>query len=145
MRSFKSSLFLKSFSKEDRRDFEFYKAIFAKNFPLFSHAENKGSKIPKVLHFIWLGPKPFPQESVKNLQSWKNYHPNWVINLDHSIDECPIEGMQKHLVEEFPFVKAGPFIKKTKNYAEQSDLLRYEILFRKEACISTMMSNATIL
>jgi mannosyltransferase OCH1-like enzyme len=30
--------------------------------------------IPKILHQIWVGPKPIPQD---NINSWLNFHPDW--------------------------------------------------------------------
>lgn len=121
------------FSKKDRSEFEFYKDVFSKQFPLLARSRETNYKIPQVIHFIWLGPKPFPAESVKNVASWKLYHPSWVMKFwTDSVDRpCPIEGMEKHLVSEVAFTKSGHFIEKTKNYAEQSDLLRYEILFHE--------------
>lgn len=36
-------------------------------------------KIPKIIHFIWVGTKPFPFD--KNIKIWKSYHSDWKFNL----------------------------------------------------------------
>src|SRR5690348_10912675 len=38
-------------------------------------------KIPPVIHFIWLGPKHFPPESVENVRSWIAHNPEWTVKL----------------------------------------------------------------
>jgi mannosyltransferase OCH1-like enzyme len=89
--------------------------------------------IPKVLHFIWLGPRPFPDKSILNLKSWQDLHPKWKMNFwtDSKERPLPIAGMKLRLLQE-GFL--GPFRKlfsSTQNWAEKSDLLRYMILFRE--------------
>lgn len=111
--------------------------IFAKNYQqksrlLFFHLPNV-YRIPHVFHFIWLGPKAFPEESVENLKAWKALHPDWKMNFwtDNPERPCPIDGMEKHLVEEVPFSQLKPYLEKTKNWGEKADLIRYEILYHQ--------------
>jgi len=117
-------------SQKDQEDLQFYKSIFEKNNKADTHAK-MDQKIPKTLHFIWLGPNSFPENSKKNLLSWRELHPGWVMKFwtDHPERGTPIPNMALCSISNIPFSKVGQFIFKTQNYGEQSDLLRYEILF----------------
>lgn len=33
--------------------------------------------IPKVLHYCWFGPKPYPQKVIKCIESWRKYLPEY--------------------------------------------------------------------
>lgn len=120
-------------SNEDVAELQFYKGNFIKNIHLLSATDAKEVRIPKVIHVIWLGPKAFPTSSIKNLQLWKKFHPDWLFKFWTDFNErpCPIEGMEKHIIKDSDFEKLGRFYHQSKNYAEKSDLLRYEILFRE--------------
>ena len=90
------------------------------------------ARIPKVLHCIWLGPKAFPESSVKIMKSWVKYHPNWAFKFwtdrqrqppCHRFEVCLLEG------NEMPHLQK--FYDQAENWGEKSDYLRYEILFRE--------------
>ena len=68
--------------------------------------------IPKILHMIWIGPKPFPYEA--NLQKYIELHPEWKINLwtDSNL----------------PRLRNRKIYKSIPIYAAKADLLRIEIL-----------------
>jgi len=68
--------------------------------------------IPKILHMIWIGPKPFPYEA--NLQKYIELHPEWKINLwtDSNL----------------PRLRNRKIYKSIPIYAARADLLRIEIL-----------------
>ena len=74
--------------------------------------------IPKVIHQIWFGGNAIPQNYKYYLETWKKYHPNWTIKIWTE---------KEYFAEKFSsmdlFVKARTF-------AEQSDIARYEILYR---------------
>ncbi len=108
-----------------------YKKLFDKN---SSRLENwpRGEKIPKVVHFIWVGPKPFPEESVRNVKMWIDMHPSWKFKFwtdNNRAAPCP--GMEVLNAEEFPFLKLKRCYDLTQNYGEKSDVLRFEILFQE--------------
>jgi hypothetical protein len=89
-------------------------------------------KIPAVIHFIWLGPRPFPPESVKHVRSWIANNPGWKIKFWTDRDrEPPCDEMEKVLIKDFPLSKLGECYELSQNWGEKSDLLRYEILFRE--------------
>jgi hypothetical protein len=96
------------------------------------HTEEGAFKIPAVIHFIWLGPRPFPPESVENVRTWIGKNPGWKVKFWTDLDrDPPCDGMEKALVHEFPFSKLGESFEQSQNWGEKSDLLRYEILFRE--------------
>lgn len=37
------------------------------------------SKIPKKIHYIWIGGNPLPEEFQKNIDTWKKYNPDYEI------------------------------------------------------------------
>ncbi len=117
-------------TNEDRRRIKLYKALYDKNFPCAHPNDFSEIHIPHVIHFIWLGPKDFPDTSIKNLESWKAWHPGWKIKLwtDRQRD-LSMQGVEQALVEKDNFPLVGDFVNKTSNYGEKSDLLRYEILY----------------
>ncbi len=42
-------------------------------------------KIPKKIHYIWVGGKPLPEEFEKNIETWKKYNPDYeIIRWDES-------------------------------------------------------------
>lgn len=68
--------------------------------------------IPKILHMIWIGPKPFPFS--KNLERYVELHPEWEVKLwtDSNL----------------PKIRNRKIYKSIPIYAAKADLLRIEIL-----------------
>lgn len=77
----------------------------------------KITKIPKVIHQIWLG-SPFPEKYKAFAQSWKENHPDWEYRLWTDKDVPGFKLENKALYDA------------ATNYGEKSDILRYEILYR---------------
>ena len=71
--------------------------------------------IPKILHFIWLGPIPVP----RSIQTWKNMHPNWKIML-WTEEKLKEKYMVNRLIYDLP----------NKKYNQKSDVVRFELLYR---------------
>lgn len=74
-------------------------------------------KIPKILHQIWLGSE-FPEESKEYRQSFIEKHPDWTYIL-WTEKEIESFGLEKY-----------ELYQQSTNYGEQSDIARYEILYR---------------
>ncbi len=76
--------------------------------------------IPSVVHLIWLGSPP-PEVVHLVMASWKKYHPQWEIKL-----------WTEKEVENFAWSTpySENFFKQGKNWAEKSDILRFEILYQ---------------
>ncbi|NGX47042.1 MAG: Subversion of eukaryotic traffic protein A [Chlamydiae bacterium] len=89
-------------------------------------------KIPKVIHFIWLGPQPFPPQSVENIRSWLAYHPDWKIKFWTDRERLPpCNDMEVCLVDTFPFLFLRHCYEESENWGEKSDVLRFEILYQE--------------
>jgi inositol phosphorylceramide mannosyltransferase catalytic subunit len=73
--------------------------------------------VPKILHQIWLGDTPLPEEFARYRETWVHHHPDW----DHRLwteDNLP-EGLRRPEVYE-----------RLRVPAERSDILRLELLWR---------------
>lgn len=115
----------------DLQTLERAKAIYTKN-KVAEWTQEGPFKIPLVIHFIWLGPRAFPPQSVENVRTWMKQNPGWKIKFWTDRDrEPPCEGMEKVLVKDFHFLKLGKCYEESQNWGEKSDLLRYEILFQE--------------
>jgi hypothetical protein len=116
---------------KDLNTLERTEALYQKN-KMAQYTQMGRFKIPTVLHFIWLGPRPFPPESVENVRTWIENNPGWTVKFWTDRDrELPCEGMEKVLVKDFSFFKLGHCFEESQNWGEKSDLLRYEILFQE--------------
>jgi len=73
--------------------------------------------IPKVFHRIWLGRKPMPEEFIAWGESWKRHHHGWQ--------------MKTWTEDNIPPLKNASFMDRCSCLAQQSDLVRYEILERE--------------
>lgn len=129
----KTTPFWKKMAPSDLKEVDFYKKLYLRHAALLKKRGSGQAKIPKVIHFIWLGPKEFPKTSIKNVQSWLKNHPDWVLKFwtDRVDRPCPIQEMQKHLISELALPMIGRFVDQTDNWGEKSDLLRCEILFKE--------------
>lgn len=89
-------------------------------------------KIPKVVHFIWLGPRSFPGESVKNIRTWMAKNPDWTFKFwtDRERDP-PCHGMETIVMKKYSFPLLGRCYEASENWGEKSDVLRFEILFHQ--------------
>src|ERR1700722_4591002 len=68
-------------TKEDFENLKFFKSLYDTKKMLVAGMSKRIFRVPKVVHFIWLGPKPFPRESVENVRSWIAKHPDWTIKF----------------------------------------------------------------
>ncbi|MBS0620540.1 MAG: hypothetical protein JSS61_03670 [Verrucomicrobia bacterium] len=116
---------------QDIDTLSFAKTLYLENAPLAESSEGP-HKIPPVVHFIWLGPKAFPPQSVENIRSWIAMHPDWKVKFWTDSDrEPPCTGMEKVSVNDFTFTKLKRCYDASQNWGEKSDLLRYEILLQE--------------
>ncbi|HSW72624.1 MAG TPA: glycosyltransferase [Chlamydiales bacterium] len=106
-----------------------YKDLYEKNKELQYQKLDSFHKIPSIVHFIWLGPKNFPLESIKNIRAWMELHPEFTFYFWTDRERpCPCPGMQRMMVQDFPFSRLKRCYDESPNYSEKSDFLRYEIL-----------------
>lgn len=117
---------------EDRDQIELFKKVYEQG---IRHRGVIGEQIPKILHFIWVGPKEFPKTSKFNVETWAKLHPGWRIKFwTDRIRPLPHPRMELIQISSSDFQTLADFYAESTNYAEKSDLLRYEIL-RKEGGI----------
>lgn len=113
------------------RDFEqldLYMDVYQKNKSLQFQPKDE-LRIPKVIHFIWLGPKNFPRNSIANIRSWVAHHPDWRFYFWTDRDRiAPVEGLEVRYVKDFSFRRLKDLYLESNNWGEKSDLLRLEIL-----------------
>lgn len=116
---------------EDHKNFDLYKKIYDQNKKYLTESSNQ-TLIPKTVHFIWVGPHPFPAGSVKNVTSWVDNHPDWTFKFwTDRPRSAPNAKMEVILINESHFSDLHDLYLGSKNFAEQSDLLRYEILLHE--------------
>ncbi|MGE0009503.1 MAG: glycosyltransferase family 32 protein [Candidatus Babeliales bacterium] len=99
-------------------------ALIMQQYYLFSNKQGaeqqhiQAHSIPKIIHQIWIGPYPFPQEAKKWQESWIKMHPDWEYKLWTNQD-----------VDQFDF-ENKIYFDQARNWGEKADILRYEILYR---------------
>ncbi len=113
-------------TSEDRRRLDEFKSLYQR-YRVQEKFSNR-QDIPKVLHWIWLGPKPFPKESIIRMQYWIKLHPGWTFKLwtDQVRSSLPIE-----VVISDPLAALGPLADcyfNSDNFGEKSEVLRLAVL-----------------
>ena len=82
------------------------------------HPSSFSSRLPRLIHQIWLGPNPLPVQAKAWADGWRGHHPGWHYQLWTDGDAAALD-----MVNRDAFDSAG-------NFAMKSDILRYELLFR---------------
>ncbi len=89
-------------------------------------------KIPKTVHFIWLGPRHFPASSVENVRTWMAQNPDWTFKFwTDRPRPAPCKGMEEIVITSYPFPYLGKYYALSENWGEKSDILRFEILYQE--------------
>jgi len=116
-------------TKDDGDQLAFYKNLYEKNkLEQFSDAQNY--KIPKIVHFIWIGPKNFPRESIKNIRTWISNHPDWEFIFWTDRDRpAPCNGMNVKFINDLKFNKLQQIYESATNWSQKADIITYEILY----------------
>ena len=73
------------------------------------------NKIPKILHQVWLGPSPIPEEFIRWRNEWKKLHPDWEYML-HTDNDVP-DDLKK-------------YIDTCSHYSSKSNILRLYVIFK---------------
>ncbi len=112
-----------------------YLQIFEKNFLTNKHLQyrkNSPKNIPRTLHFIWLGPREFPRDSIANIRSWVEKNPSfkYIFWTDRKREQVHPD-LEYRVFDEYPYSTLKEEYYLSNNYAERSDILRYEILFNE--------------
>lgn len=80
---------------------------------------NQKNKIPKIIHYIWLGPKPLDKLSEKCMKTWEKVLPDYEV-IRWNDEKC------KSIIENNDYAKQAYEAKK---YAFVSDYLRLYVLY----------------
>jgi hypothetical protein len=86
--------------------------------------------IPEIIHFIWLGPKEYPERSKRYLKSFYEKHPGWKIIVwsdrerEFSLKQIEIKRVDEILLREFKALYED-----SDNYGEKSDIVRLLVLY----------------
>lgn len=116
---------------QDWLDLNFYKNIYEKS-RHFQYESTSSFRIPKTIHAIWLGPRPFPIESIQNMRTWLAHHPDWDFCFWTDRERIPpCEGMRIRLVQNFKLQFFEKAYEQARDWGEKADLLLYEILYRE--------------
>jgi len=120
------------YTPQDVLDLHSFAEQYQKNI-LFLNQEIPRGTIPYVIHFVWLGPKPFPNKSIQNVLSWKNHHPDWrfILWTDSKERNPPIPEMEIRLVQERDFGLLQHLIETSTNWGEKADMIRYSVLYQE--------------
>jgi mannosyltransferase OCH1-like enzyme len=73
--------------------------------------------IPRILHHIWIGPDPLPDDHRPWIRSWKRHHPSWEHRLWTEKD-LPADPIRPEILQ------------RLRAPVERADILRLEILYR---------------
>lgn len=110
---------------------KFFENVFSKKIQELSSSSQNFS-IPHILHIIWIGPKPFPAESISNIESWIRWHPNWTYKFwTDRPRPLPHRAMELSFIDSLGAFPLQACFLESNNYGEKSDILRYEILYRE--------------
>jgi len=72
--------------------------------------------IPRLIHRVWLGPDPMPEEFEHYGETWRTYHPEWEMRLWTDTN--------------LPELRFPEALERCRNHGERSDVLRNEVLLR---------------
>lgn len=92
-------------------------------------------RIPRQLHWIWLGGEPLPERDQIWMQSWRKHHPFWnCIIWAETPSEVELEGFETRalpsLVNQHLYDGIEQWVRGKAILAARSDLIRLEIIAR---------------
>lgn len=112
-------------TKEDRENLE----MFKESYEAHVRSPTDTLLIPEIIHFVWLGPKDFPQKSEMNLASWIEHHPHWKVKLwTDRPRELPFPEVEIKVIDPTFLGKDQDLFEGSDNWGEKSDILRLVIL-----------------
>lgn len=105
---------------------------FSALFELSQKREHPAGMIPKTLHFIWLGPRPFPSASQADVKRWVDLHPGWKVKFWSDLGHAaPDDRMEVNAFDVFPLEELKECYYRSENVGERSEILRYAILLNE--------------
>jgi mannosyltransferase OCH1-like enzyme len=124
-----------NFWVDDRRFLQYIQENNA--FVLSQVSVDESRKIPKLMHFIWLGNNPFPVSAQFCVESFRQLHPDWNCKIWTDSDVVGLTQFQNRDI-----------FQQSPNFGMKSDFLRYEVTFEVNSSflvlILTILDTATI-
>ena len=105
------------------RFLNFYRDLYNTNF-VSSASSSNSVKIPKIIHEVWVGPKPFPKLYQDYADACKAVNPGWEYKL---WTEKDIESV---LAIDPKYTDLYNIYRKHKRYPAQKDILAFLILYK---------------
>ena len=97
---------------------DLFKAILQQRYHEFKTASESSETMPRLIHFIWLGPKPVPATFAAILEMWRKHHSDFEIKVWGEDDLLSLELANPEVIMDTQL-----------NPALRSDFLRLELLF----------------
>jgi mannosyltransferase OCH1-like enzyme len=91
--------------------------------------------IPRIFHWVWIGPSPMPEKDQAWMQSWRKHHPDWrfVVWCEHP-ENVTMEGFEifplPPLVNRRAYYEIEKWVTGRGTTAARSDIVRYEVVAR---------------
>ena len=132
-----------------RQELDFFKSLYNR-YNLKQIAVQPACKIPKIIHHIWLG-SPLREKDQELYESWRTHNADWAFIFWTDNQENYNKGdIVVHSFEELEQILHNKtdtplrivadirnlkfenrvYLDQSNNYGEQSDILRYEIVYR---------------
>lgn len=102
---------------------------FSRLYSQFLDANEVKDSIPRKFYFIWLGLQNMPGDFEQNILGWKQFHPDWDIELwvDIQKDYSHLPVTVKYVGEEL-LQECRDLYFSSSNVGEKSAILKYELL-----------------
>ncbi len=94
---------------------EYALEVCKKGYHLFQTAQATHTRIPKIIHQIWVGPRPFPKRYQKWQETWQALGWDYKLWTDKDVASFSLINKKLYYAE--------------KNYGARADILRIELLF----------------
>jgi mannosyltransferase OCH1-like enzyme len=102
---------------ENKKMLEYLKDLYTKN-NLAVVREEKKSKIPHIIHQIWVGPHPLPDNYEYLKSTWLKHHPGWEYKLWTNEEVAKLK------------LHNQTFYDQATEPAEKANILRYELVYK---------------
>ena len=118
-------------TREDRENLSFYSSLFDAQF-VPENTSVLSDKIPRLIHFIWLGPKELSDQAIDNMSVWIAKHPDWKVKLWTDRDrQVTLDGIEVVQFKQYPFEELSHEYYEADNYGEKSQILKYAALLHE--------------
>ncbi|MEQ9115706.1 MAG: glycosyltransferase [Rickettsiales bacterium] len=112
--------------QDGKKILDFYRDLFNKN---FYSSQNNQSQIPKIIHQIWIGPRPVPEIYKKYAEGCKKLHPDW---------EYKLWTQEELNAENFPTKYMKLFEDMQYRYSGKKDIIEFFLLYKYGGVVMDM-------